>query len=201
MSDPNIVDSEMQKRRAIRKWTRKENLGRIAWQFASPFFRFSPRLAWGWRRWLLKCFGARIGQQVNIYPNCRILIPWNLDIGDWSTVGDGAILYALGPIKIGRHVTISQEAHLCAGTHDYESPHFDLLKLPISIDDYSWICAEAFIGPDLTIGEGAVVAARAMVVKSVSPWQIVGGNPARTIKERKIRFGSNEVPNETETKE
>lgn len=187
MTDSNGIQAEMQKRRASRKWSRKEQLGRVAWWAAQPFFRFSPRLAWGWRRWLLRRFGARIGKKVNLYPTCRITIPWNLEIGEWTTLGDGAILYALGPIRIGRHVTVSQGAHLCAGTHDYESPHFDLLKAPIDIGDLAWICAEAFIGPNLTVGEGAVVAARAVVVKPVEPWRVVGGNPARPLKERKIR--------------
>ncbi len=188
MSAPENAESELQKRRAARNWSSKELTGRIAWRFASLFFRYSPRLAWGWRRWILRCFGARIGQKVHLYPTCRIVIPWTLEIGDWSTVGDGAILYALGRIRIGRNVTISQGAHLCAGTHDFESPRFDLQKLPITVGDFAWICAEAFVGPNTTVEEGAVVAARAVVVKSVAAYQIVGGNPAKVIAERKLRF-------------
>jgi putative colanic acid biosynthesis acetyltransferase WcaF len=93
-------------------------------------------------------------------------------------------LYALGAIKIGAKVTVSQGAHLCAGSHDYEDPKFLLLKLPITIQDSAWVCADAFVGPNVTIGEGAVIAARAVVVKDVASWEVVGGNPSKRIKSR-----------------
>jgi len=138
----------------------------------------------------LRCFGAQLGKGVNIYPSCRITIPWNLKIGDWSTIGNGVKLYALGPIKIGAEVTVSQGAHLCAGSHDYEDPKFLLLKLPITIQDSAWVCADAFVGPNITIGKGAVIAARSVVVKDVQQWEVVGGNPAKRIKNRdKRNFG------------
>jgi putative colanic acid biosynthesis acetyltransferase WcaF len=105
--------------RAARKWSRKELAGRLLWDLAAPVFALSPRPLWGLRRALLRAFGARIGRNVHILPSVRITIPWNLDIGDEAAVGEGAILYALGPIRIGRQATISQYAHLCAGTHDF----------------------------------------------------------------------------------
>jgi putative colanic acid biosynthesis acetyltransferase WcaF len=174
-------------RRSSRKWSRKEIVGRVLWSCVSPFFRWSPRLLWGWRRCLLRCFGAQIGKGVNIYPSCRITIPWNLEIGDWSTIGDGVKLYALGPIKIGAEVTVSQGAHVCAGSHDYEDPKFLLLKLPITIQNSVWVCADAFVGPNIRIGKGAVIAARSVVVKDVQQWEVVGGNPAKRIKNRDKR--------------
>lgn len=152
----------------------------------TPFFRFSPRVWFGWRRYLLKIFGARIGNQVHIYNSAKIYLPWNLEVGDWSAIGENTLIYNLGPVKIGKHVTISHRAHLCAGTHDYKNPLFPLVKQPIDIGDKSWICADTFIGPGVSIGEGAVVGAGSVTVKDVKPWHVVAGNPAIFIKKRVI---------------
>lgn len=175
----------VEQNRAARKWSRGELTGRLAWAVAWPLFRFSPRICWKWRRFLLRLFGAKIGKQVHIHPSVRIFIPWNLTIGDWSSVGFDALLYNLGPLKIGSRVTISQRAHLCGGTHDYRDPTMPLVKSPISIGDEVWICADAFIGPGVTIGDLAIVAAGAVVSKSVDIRQIVGGNPAHLLSVRK----------------
>ena len=170
--------------RQSRKWSRKELVGRVLWAACGPLFRFSPRLCWGWRCGLLRCFGARIGRHVQIHASVRIFIPWQLSIGDWSSIGFDALIYNLGPIKIGSKVTISQRAHLCAGTHDFRDPAMPLLKCPISIADEVWICADAFIGPGVTIGARAVAAARAVVVKDVAAGMVVGGNPAKPMGTR-----------------
>lgn len=170
--------------RKSRKWSLRARLGRVLWGLAHPLFAYSPRLCWGWRAMLLRGFGARIGRDVQIFPSVRVTIPWNLAIGDETAVGDRAILYALGPIRIGRQVTISQNAHLCAGSHDYEGPDMALLKPPIVIGDASWICADAFVGPGVTIARRCVVGARAVVVKDVASDLIVAGNPARPIRKR-----------------
>ena len=61
-----------------------------------------------------------------------------------------------------------------------------LLQSPITLKDNSWVAAEAFVGPGVTIGEGAVVGARAAVFRNVEPWNVVGGNPAKFIKRRVI---------------
>ncbi len=173
--------------RAAVKYSRWESLARIAWTLAWPAFRFSPRPLFGWRRFLLRLFGARVGGNVHVYASAEIYMPWNLEIGDWSAVGEGALIYNLGPVSVGRHVTISHWAHLCAGTHDHTRPDMPLLKPPICIEDQAWICADAFVGPDVTVGEGAVVGARAVVVGDVQPWDIVAGNPARSIGRRTLQ--------------
>lgn len=111
-------------------------------------------------------------------------MPWNLDIGDWSSIGEYALIYNLGKVTIGKCVTVSHRAHLCAGTHDYEDPSMPLLKPPIVIGDQSWICADAYVGPGVCIGEGSVVGARAVVVKDVEKWGVAVGNPARVVKKR-----------------
>jgi len=170
--------------RSAQKWSRKELAGRVLWDLAHPLFALSPRPFWGWRRVLLRRFGAHVGHDVHIYPTALISIPWNLSIGDESAVGERAILYALGPITIGRRATISQGAHLCAGTHDYRAPTMPLLKRPIAIGDESWVCADAFIGPGVTVGQRTIVGARAVVMKSFGPSLVLGGNPARVLKAR-----------------
>ncbi|PWL19901.1 MAG: acetyltransferase [Altererythrobacter sp. XM-24bin4] len=168
--------------RRARKWSRREQIGRVLWTFAWPFFRFSPRPLWGWRRLLLRLFGAQVGRQVHVYPSVRIIIPWNLSIENSCAVGDHAILYALGPIRIGARATISQGAHLCAGTHDIKDPFRPLLKPPILIGEDAWICADAFIGPGVVVGAGAIVGARAVAMKNVPAGVIMVGNPARQIR-------------------
>jgi putative colanic acid biosynthesis acetyltransferase WcaF len=167
--------------RSARKWSKSEQSRRVLWFFISPLFRFSPRILWGWRRTLLRAFGARIGSQVHIYPTVRITMPWNLQIGNESAVGDHAILYALGPISIGSRATISQYAHLCAGTHDWRNPAMPLIKSPLVIGDDAWVCAAAFIGPGVEIGSNAIVGAAAVTMKNVASNVIVGGNPAKKI--------------------
>jgi putative colanic acid biosynthesis acetyltransferase WcaF len=127
---------------------------------------------------LLRLFGAQIGRNVHIHPSVYITIPWNLSIGDKTAVGDRVILYALGPIVIGECVTVSQYAHLCAGTHDWRDPVMRLIKTPITIGNGAWICADAFIGPGVTVGARAIVGARAVTMRNVAPGAIVSGNPA-----------------------
>lgn len=171
--------------RRSRKWTRSELFGRLLWEtVGAPIMALSPRSLWGVRRTLLRLFGAHIGREVHIYPSVKIAVPWNLDIGDYAAVGANAIIYSLGPIKIGSRTTISQFAHLCAGTHDYLRPSFDLLKPPIVVGSDAWICANAFVGPDVMIGDRAIVGACAVVTRNVDSDAIVAGNPARVIRRR-----------------
>ena len=167
--------------RSARKWSTQELVARVLWAQIRPLFRFSPRLCWGWRRLLLRLFGATVGRDVQIHPSARIWMPWNLEIGDWSAVGFDALLYNLGPLKIGQRVTISQRAHLCGGSHDFRARAMPLLKLPITIDDDAWIGTDAFVGPDVRVGTRAVVGARAVAMKDVEAGTVVAGNPARQI--------------------
>ena len=173
-----------QSRRSAVNYTIREQLARLFWSIGRAVFRLTPRPCFGWRRALLRLFGAKVGSHVNIYPSALIYYPWNLNIGDWSAIGEWALIYNLGTITIGQRTTISQRAHLCAGTHDYRDPAMRLLKPPIHIADDAWICADAFVGPGVTIGEGAVVGARAVAVKDVPAWTVVVGNPARFVKNR-----------------
>ncbi len=136
---------------------------------------------------MLKIFGAKIGRNVHIYPSSKIYLPWNLSIGDNSCIGEWSLIYNLGHISIGNSVTISHKVHLCSGTHDYQDKLLPLIKKSISINNFSWICAESFIGPGCKVGEGAIVGARSVVVSNVNPWEIVAGNPSRFIKKRIVK--------------
>jgi putative colanic acid biosynthesis acetyltransferase WcaF len=177
-----LVDIEAN--RQARKYSRGALFVRVLWSLLYPLFRFSPRHLWFWRNTMLRAFGASVGARVRIYPSVDIIIPWNLTIHDRATIGDRVILYALGPITIGAGATVSQGAHLCAGTHDYRKPDFPLLKLPIAVGEGAWICADAFIGPNVTIGDYAIAGARAVVMRDVAPWTIVTGNPAKPTGQR-----------------
>ena len=174
----------VEQNRKAQKYSRMENLRRILWGCAQPLFRFSPRPCFGWRRFLLRLFGAKIGQHAHIYRTVKISLPWNLNVGDYAAIGDEALIYNLGLITIQARATISHRAHLCAGTHDYIRADFPLLRPPITIGEQAWICADAFVGPGVTVGEGAIVGARAVAVRDVAPWTIVAGNPARFAKRR-----------------
>lgn len=186
-----MIESELDiaaNRMAVR-YSRKEMIMRILWGLSQPLFRFSPRIFFGWRSFLLRLFGAKVGRKVHIYNSATIYMPGNLEIGDWASIGEGALIYNLGLITIGEKAIISQRTHLCAGTHDFTDPTFPLLKLPIKIGNQAWVCADAFVGPNVTVGEGAIVGARAVVVKDVEPWAIVAGNPAKFIKKRVLKTG------------
>jgi putative colanic acid biosynthesis acetyltransferase WcaF len=172
--------------RKTAKYSRFDIFRRVLWSMVGPLFRYSPRICFGWRRFLLRLFGAKVGDRTNIYNTANIYMPWNLAIDSHSSIGEWALIYNLGKITIGSRATISQRAHLCAGTHDYSRADLPLLKPPIVISDQVWVCADAFVGPGVTIGEGAVVGARAVIMKDVDPWAVVAGNPVRFIKQRKI---------------
>lgn len=172
--------------RRARKYSAGEILRRILWSFGALLFLASPRPCFEWRCMVLRLFGAKIGKHVHIYPSARIYFPWNLTVGDWSAIGEEAFIYNIGSVTIGKQVTISQRAHLCAGTHDYRKATMPLLKVSITVGDQAWICADAFIGPDMVVGTGAIVGARAVVVNHIDPWTIVAGNPAHFIKMREM---------------
>jgi putative colanic acid biosynthesis acetyltransferase WcaF len=177
------VDIEANRR--ARKWSGRELVGRALWELLEPLlFRLSPRPFWGWRNALLRLFGARIGRNVHIHPSVRIAVPWNLDIGEYAALGDAVRLYSLGLVSIGPGATISQGAHLCAGTHDYRRADLPLLKASVRIEDGAWICADAYVGPNVTVGSHAIVAARAAATADVPPWTIVAGVPAKVIRPR-----------------
>lgn len=173
----------IQGRRTLGNYEIRERAMQAAWGLVwAILFRPSPRLAWSWRNVILRSFGAKLGPAVRVFPTVRVFSPWNLTIGEGTSIGDGAILYNLGPLTLGKAVTISQRAHLCGGTHDYRKSSMPLIKAPISVGNGVWVAAEAFVGPNVTVGERSVVGARAVVVRDVPVDTIVVGNPAKVVK-------------------
>lgn len=150
-------------------------------------FRLSPRPAHRFRALLLRLFGAKLGRNCHVYPGARIWAPWNLVMGDEAGLADGVICYSMATITIGERAVISQGAHLCSGTHDYEDPNFQLYAQAITIGARAWVGAEAFIGPGVTIGEGAVVGARSVAMKDMPAWTVCAGNPCRPLKARTLK--------------
>lgn len=168
--------------RRSRNYNARVLFARVLWRLCYPLFRLSPRPFWTWRQILLRVFGAKIGRGAHIYPTARITMPWNITIGEDAAVGDRAILYALGKITLGARSTVSQGAHLCAGTHDITDPARRLLTPPIVIESDAWVCADAFVGPNVVIGRGAILGARAVAMKDLAPGMIAVGNPARVLR-------------------
>ena len=149
-------------------------------------FRLSPTPLHCWRRFLLRAFGAKIGRRARIYPTVRVWAPWNLVLGNESTLGYRVNCYNCATVTLEDWALVSQDTTLCAATHDYRLSSFPLVTRPISVGKHAWVCAEAFIGPGVNIGEGAVVGARSCVVADVAAWTVVGGNPAKFLKMRKL---------------
>jgi putative colanic acid biosynthesis acetyltransferase WcaF len=108
-------------------------------------------------------------------------------MGHYVCLAEGVDCYSVSPIRIGNKVTISQRAFLCSASHDVTSLARPLIHAPIIIKEHAWVCAEAFVGAGITIAEGAVVGARAVVTKDVKSWSIVAGNPAKFVKQREIK--------------
>jgi len=165
-------------------------VAQLWWLVQSTLFRMSPQFMFGWRRFLLRCFGAKIGKGVKIRPSARITYPWKLDIGDHSWVGDDCNLYTLGNISIGRNVALAHDVYLCTGTHDYTVLSFDILAKEIVIEDEAWITNDVFVGPGVKIGTGAVVGARSTVLQDLPEGMVCYGNPARPVKPRLSRQNS-----------
>jgi putative colanic acid biosynthesis acetyltransferase WcaF len=154
------------------------------WIVQATLFRLSPQMLYGWRRFLLRSFGAKIGKGVILRPSAQITYPWKLSIGDFSWIGDEVVLYTLGEIEIGAHAVISQRSYICTGTHDYESTDFSIYAEKIKVGDKCWLATDVYVAPGLTIGDGTVVGARSSVFKDLPAGKICIGNPAKPIRDR-----------------
>ncbi|MDP9057806.1 MAG: putative colanic acid biosynthesis acetyltransferase [Pseudomonadota bacterium] len=161
---------------------------RVIWQASwLVLCRFTPPPLHRWRAFVLRCFGARIGQGARVHASVRIWLPANLDLGDQVLIGPGARLYNQGRIAIGAGTVVSQRAHLCASSHDMRDPHFQLVLRPIVIGQGCWIAAEAFVGPGVTMGDRAVLAARGVLFGDAQADGVYSGNPAVYLKARNAR--------------
>lgn len=156
----------------------------IWWFTRAILFRLSPQFMYGWRRFLLRLFGAKIGKSVILRPSVSITYPWKLAIGDFSWIGDDVVLYTLGNITIGKNTVVSQKSYLCTGLHDYLKTEFPICSKEILIDDECWLATDVYIAPGITIGKGTIVGARSSVFHNLEAGNIYVGSPAKFVKKR-----------------
>lgn len=176
----------------VTPYPRGEVLRRCVWAVVqATVFRWSPRPWHGFRARLLRLFGADIPvpSQVVVFPTARIIFPWRLTLAPRSMVGRNVMLYNLGHITLQRGANVSQNCHLCAGTHDFLRWDMPLVTAPIVIGESAWLAADVFVGPGVTIGELCVVGARSVVIHDLPARKICVGHPCRPIKDRPIPHG------------
>lgn len=152
-----------------------------AWMLLASW---TPRICYKWRRFLLRLFGAQMGRNSDVLGSVRVWSPRNLIMRDHALIAQRVKCYNLAQIRIENSALVSQDAYLCAGTHDVDDPRFPLIARPITIGASAWVAAGAFVGPGVTVGEGAVLGAGAVAFRDLPPWTINVGNPARTVRER-----------------
>jgi len=163
----------------------KSNLTVLLWWFVqATFFRMSLHNMYGWRNFLLRIFGANVGNGVKIRSSAKFTYPWKVTIGDYSWIGDDVNLYSLDDIFIGANCVISQKSYLCTGSHDMLDTSFGLITKPIRVKDGAWVASDVFVYPGVTINEMAVIAARSTVIKDIEANEVHGGSPAKFIKKR-----------------
>ena len=162
-------------------------LARVAWGVVySVLFRPSPRPLHGWRRALLRLFGAKVASGAKVMPRAKVWGPWNLELGRNTTIADEVDVFCVGHVSVGDNTTVSQYAYLCSATHDHTHPRFPMMPMPIVIGGSCWVAADCFVGPGVTIGDGTVVAARSTVVRDLPSWSVCVGSPAKAVKPRVI---------------
>ncbi len=154
------------------------------WLVQGTIYRFSLHNMYKWRNFLMRLFGAKIGQDVKIRSSAKFTYPWKVSIGDYSWIGDNVQVYSLDEIRIGANCVVSQESYLCTGSHNIKDPYFGLITKPIVIKDGVWIASDVFVYPGVTINEMAVVAARSTVMKDVPANEVHAGSPAKYVKKR-----------------
>lgn len=167
--------------------TFRNKMARTVWQLVwLTLYRPTPRIFHAWRCLLLRLFGAKLGRAVHPYPSSRVWAPWNLEMGDHACLSEGVDCYCVDKIRIGANSTISQYSFLCTASHDHSRASMPLVAAPITIGERVWITADVFVGPGVTIGDGAVVTARSSVFDDLPPWMVARGNPAVPVRERRF---------------
>jgi putative colanic acid biosynthesis acetyltransferase WcaF len=161
---------------------------RALWFFVgAPIVRWQLLPSSSIRRFILRCFGAKVERGVVLKPGVRVKYPWRLVIGAHSWIGEDVWIDNLVEVKIGKNACLSQGAYLCTGNHDWSDKSFGLRALPIVVEDGSWVGARTLVCPGVTIGESGVAAAGSVITKSVPAFEIHSGNPARFVKRRIFR--------------
>ncbi|MBM43607.1 MAG: acetyltransferase [Phycisphaerae bacterium] len=159
-------------------WTTRQKCIRLLWGTFGRAAWWIPAL----RVPTLRMFGGRVGRGCNLPRKVELTIPWNITLGDRVFIGERAILYSLGPITVGSDVVIEVRAHLCAGSHDMRDTRFPLTRPPITIGDRCHIGIDAYIAPDVELGEDCRVMHRASVYSSQPAGSTLAGNPAKPVE-------------------
>lgn len=173
----------------VSPYTTSNRIRRMLWNITWNIFArpFPKSFANKWKIFILRSFGAKIGKHAYVYSSAKIFMPWNLIMEEHACIASEVDCYNAAPIIIKKYATVSQRSYLCTASHNISSSQHEQIEKPIIIEEKAWVAAEAFIGPGVRIGKGAVVGARAVVFKDVAPWTVVGGNPAKYLKERIIK--------------
>ena len=169
-------------------WPLSVKIRRVLWvPFKLLFLRGTGRILSPLRIHALMLFGAKIELPALVMDGVKVWHPWSLTLRRYCTLGRGVEVYNYAHITLGEQATVSQETYLCSASHDFEDPTMPLIYSPITIGPQAWVAAGCFIGPGITVGEGAVVGAYSVVTKDVPPWTIAAGNPARVIRARQLK--------------
>jgi putative colanic acid biosynthesis acetyltransferase WcaF len=107
-----------------------------------------------------------------------------LSMGRGSAIGPRCYIDARAGIRVEPHVSISREVCVLTATHQVDSPDFEASLAPVHFASHCWIGARALVLPGVHVGEGAVVGAGAVVSRDVAPYSVVGGVPAKFLRER-----------------
>ena len=158
----------------------------VAWRCLASW---TPSPFHSWRNLLLRLFGAKLDPTAIVHGSTVIWWPGNLSMGRNASMGPGVICYNVAPVTLETMAIVSQRAHLCTGTHDIQQGSFPLVSRPIVLRRKAWVAAEAFVGPGTEIGEGAVLGARGVAVRTLEPWTVYAGNPARAVARRRRSAG------------
>lgn len=164
---------------------------RVLWGVVqSTLFRWSPRPCHRWRGMLLRLFGANIRPSSRVYPRAKIWAPWNLTMGERATIADDVDCYCVERITLGDRVVVSQYSYLCGATHDFELRSRPLIPMPITVGAGTWIAADVFVAPGVTIGEESVIGARSSVFTDLPAWKVCVGSPAKPVRDRVMKDGN-----------
>ena len=168
--------------------SRSNQIKRLCWRiiwiiFAKPFPRSTANT---WKLFLLRIFGAKVHKTAVVYSSVTIYMPWHLEMHENSCLAADVDCYNVDDVILKANTIVSQKVYLCTASHNINSNKFPLITAPIILEDQSWIGASAFIGMGVTVNQGAIVGATASVYKDVPSWTVVGGNPAKFLKNRNI---------------
>lgn len=187
MDNPDDPAYRIDLTKSVQTWDRRTKLKRGIWEyFVRPIYHLLPGKRNRLRVPLLRMMGAKIGNDVFIQRRVKILMPWELELGDCLAIAHDVTILNFTNVTIGSMTVISQGVHICTGTHDYNHPYFPLLFKPINVGSECWIASGAFVGPGVSIGNGCVVGANSVVTKTMPEWQVCAGNPCKPIKARNI---------------